>query len=100
MKPSEHFIAFLEKIEALDTFAANQEKHRGTTLDEFCHDLDEEAIPIARPIGVAFAWNDTPEEYDYWNRINEQWEWYWMHHCPALAISFEKLEAKIAKNEL
>ena len=64
----ERFIEFLEKNKCLNEFKSNINK--GKDFDEYCNENWDYS---SNWIDEAFAWSETPQDYDYWSNLNFKW---------------------------
>ncbi len=64
------FVEFLVKENALDAFRTNLSNIRGETLKGFCDRLFGNEYSF---LMVCFSWEETPEGFDYWCKLEDKW---------------------------
>lgn len=70
MKIPERLRKFLAERDALAPFERNVRRHRGDRVNP-------------TDIESAFDWSETPEGFDYWNKLAEEYDRHEMYNKPA-----------------
>lgn len=68
-KDRKRFKKFIKKYNVYKSFKINLKNTYGISFKEHC-DEEEELILL---INTAFAWEYTPEGYDYWDKLDDKW---------------------------
>jgi len=67
----DEFIKFLKSKRIFSKFERNLKSDRDITFDEYSDSKSEEGgIDL---LISAFYWDQTPENYDFWDEIDEDW---------------------------
>ena len=65
----EEFKQFLKSKRAFSSFTRELKGYNKGGVEEYC-----KRIPVFTALGSGFIWNETEKGFDFWSKLNAEWE--------------------------